>query len=276
MPRIHRSQVPSFSPGQLEQLCKVLADTHSGLTGTQIGHLLQQAGVEDVDPNNTKWKRLYNALAQRHNRDGHGNAVLNFIRYALDPARYGGNRQQFERRRRAVNSPLAFAGLKFGKDGKFHRISRAETLDEAERRADRLRSVLEERGVHSDVLKYCKAELLEDNYFHAVLEATKSVAEKIRNSTEIDKDGARLVDAALGGQSPIMKINDLSSKSKRSEQSGFVNLLKGLFGLFRNPTAHEPRREWKMAEDDALDLFVLASYAHRRIDSAEVQQQKAN
>lgn len=270
MPKIHSSQIPRFTPGQLERLCRVLADTHRGLTGSEIGQVLQQAGIEDVDPRNTKWKRLFNALAQRHSDDGHGSAVLDFIRYALDPARYGGNRQEFERRRRAVNSPLAFVGLEFRKDGKFYRTDQARTLDEAEKRADRLRSELEGRGVHNDVLEYCRAELLEDNYFHAVLEATKSVAEKIRNKTDIDRDGARLVDAALGGDAPVLRINDLSTESKRSEQSGFVNLLKGLFGVFRNPTAHAPRQVWTMEKDDALDLFVLASYAHRRIDEAEV------
>lgn len=269
MPRIKRRDIPSFTPAQLEQLCKILADTYTGLTGSEIGHLLRQSQVEDVDPNNTKWKRLYNALVERHNADGHGNAVLTFIRYALDPARYGGNRKEFERRRRAVNVPLGFVGLELGKDGKFHKVEKANTLDEAERRADRLRSELQARGVHPDVLRYCKAELLEDNYFHAVLEATKSIAEKIRDSTGLDEDGAVLVDQALGGDSPLIRVNDLSSKSEWSEQRGFVNLLKGVFGLFRNPTAHEPRIAWPMPEEDALDLFVLVSYAHRRIDASD-------
>ena len=48
----------------------------------------------------------------------------------------------------------------------------------------------------------------------------------------------------------------------------FANLLKGLFGAFRNPTAHGARNIWPMPEDDALDLFSLASYVHRRIDRA--------
>ena len=57
-------------------------------------------------------------------------------------------------------------------------------------------------------------------------------------------------------------------KSEKSEQSGFGNLLKGVYGTFRNPTTHEAKIEWPMAEEDALDLFSLASYAHRRIDKA--------
>jgi hypothetical protein len=44
----------------------------------------------------------------------------------------------------------------------------ARTLTEAEQRADRLQNELR-RQVHADVLKFCRAELLQENSFHAVL-----------------------------------------------------------------------------------------------------------
>jgi len=72
----------------------------------------------------------------------------------------------------------------------------------------------------------------------------------------------------FSGVSPKLRINALVSASEQSEQRGFTNLLKGLFGTFRNPTAHAPRIAWPMTEEDALDLFSLCSYVHRRIDSA--------
>lgn len=263
-----RKDAPALTPGQIEQIAKVLGDTEAGLTGTEIGYLLGQARIKDVDPKITKWKRLYNALGRRHNMDGSADRTLAFIRFALDPARYVGQRGLFELRRAGVNAVLVFVGLEFGDDGKFHRVSKAKTLEEAEQRADQLRKKLKQRDVHEDVLKFCKAELLRDNYFHAVLEATKSVASKIREKTGLDLDGSGLVDAALGSASPPLRINALGTESERSEQRGFVNLVKGLFGTFRNPTAHEPRIEWNMAEEDALDLLSAASYVHRRIDGA--------
>jgi uncharacterized protein (TIGR02391 family) len=48
------------------------------------------------------------------------------------------------------------------------------------------------------VLKFCRAELLVNNYFNAVFEATKSVAEKLRIKSGRLSDGAALVDEALG------------------------------------------------------------------------------
>src|SRR5688572_17772652 len=132
------SQKPSpFTASQLEAICKALADTDTGLTGSEIGHALAQIGVRDCDPNATKWKRLYNALAARQNVDRTGDRVFSFIKNALDPARYGGRELIFQLRRAAVNIPLAFYGAEFGEDGKFYRCVPATTLSEAEERANR-------------------------------------------------------------------------------------------------------------------------------------------
>ena len=262
-------RITHFSRAQLEAICKVLADTSEGLTGSEIADILGQVGVADVAPAMTKWKRLFNALAQEQNRTHSGDRVLAFIRHALEPARYQGDSARLEERRDRVNvTLLLYDGLKFGEDGKFHRTTKASSLPEAEQCANRLRSKLERRGVHPDVLYYCSAEFLGNNPFHAVLEATKSVAEKIRKKTGLTGDGARLVQQALAGNSPLLRINALVADSHRSEQRGFATLLRGMFGTFRNPTAHAPRIYWQMSEEDALDLFTLASYAHRRLDDS--------
>jgi uncharacterized protein (TIGR02391 family) len=57
-------------------------------------------------------------------------------------------------------------------------------------------------------------------------------------------------------------------ESKRSEQKGFANLLRGVAGMFRNTTAHEARIHWNMSKDDAEDLLSMASLIHRRLDRA--------
>lgn len=87
---------------------------------------------------------------------------------------------------------------------------------------------------------------MSENYFHAVLEAAKSVFDRIRELTSSIEDGAALVDETLCGNPPQLIINSHISKSERSEQTGFVNLLKGLFGMFRNPTAHEVKIKWDL------------------------------
>ena len=100
-----------------------------------------------------------------------------------------------------------------------------------------------------------------------MLEATKSIADKLRAKSGLTDDGAKLVDATLCGSAPRLAINDLLTDSQRSEQSGFTNLIKGTFGMFRNPTAHEARLLWEMSKEDAEDLLSLASLIHRRLDA---------
>jgi uncharacterized protein (TIGR02391 family) len=169
-----------------------------------------------------------------------------------------------------LNRALAFSGLAITAAGELVTTDAVQTLHEAARRANELRADLVSRNVHADVLRFCKAELVADNYFHAVLEATKSVADKLRNKAGISEDGAKLVDLTLCGNAPRLAINDLATESQRSEQSGFANLVKGTFGMFRNPTAHEARMLWVMTKQDAEDLLSLVSLMHRRLDAARV------
>ena len=68
-------------------------------------------------------------------------------------------------------------------------------------------------------------------YFHAVLEAVKSVADKLRTRTGLTDDGATLVDRALASDPPLLAINPLKSESEKGEQRGFANLLRGTFGM---------------------------------------------
>lgn len=260
-----------FSAAELESLCKALADTTSGLTGTEIGQALRQVGVDDPDPTLTKWKRLYNALAARQNRDQSSDRVLALISHALAPVRYRGQEPVLHERLAAVNVTLAFHGLEFCEDGKFRRCAAATTLGQAEERAGRLRKELERRRVEPEVLAFCRAELLADNYFHAVQEATKSVASAVRARTGLTSDGAELAQQAFGGVDPPLRINSFLTDTERGEQRGFTNLLVGFFGTFRNPTAHAARIEWPMPEQDALDLLSLASLLHRRVKSAALR-----
>ncbi|MGH6845925.1 MAG: TIGR02391 family protein [Methylocella sp.] len=149
-------------------------------------------------------------------------------------------------------------------------VEQARTLSEAQRRAQELRADLTTRGVHPDVLRFCREELLADNYFHAVMEAVKSVAAKLRARTGLTDDGAALVDPALTGDPPMLAINPLKTESEKGEQKGFTHLLRGTFGMFRNPAAHEARINWPMTKDDAEDLFSLVSLIHRRLDAAHM------
>ncbi len=258
-----------FSQDQLEAIAGALGDTTDGLTGPEIQHLLASSKMVDPGPI-TKRIRIYNAFVESQNTKRNRTHVLEFVRLAMKPARYSRAPERFEPMRALLNQALAFAGLVVDEAGNLTKIEVARTLPEAQRRARELRTDLEGRGVHPDVLKFCRAELLSDNYFHAVQEAVKSVADKMRTRTGLSDDGATLVDRVLGGDPPLLAINPRSTLSERSEQSGFANLVRGTFGMFRNPTAHEARIHWVMSKEDAEDLLTIVSLIHRRLDKAHM------
>jgi len=264
-----RNRIQPFPQQHLEAIAKVLAGSRDDLTGSQIGHALTSCRIPDVDPANTKWKRLYNAFAGFQNEHQVGNGVVVFIRHVMDPALHTGGPDVFRRWQQELNKVLSLSGMEVGGDGKVRRVQRAENLDEAVARANRLKSALDQRHVHPNVLTHCQAEILADNYFHAVLEAMKSITTRIRMLSGLDGDGAKLVQAAFAGDAPRLKINAFATESQRGEQRGFVSLLTGLYGMVRNPVAHEAKIEWDMSEQDALDIMTTISYVHRKLDAAE-------
>ena len=216
----------------------------------------------------TKWQRLYNSFVDYQNRNQCSNKVLNFIQSAMQPSLYVGNEECFQGRRNELNKRLSFAGLELAETGKFKKVVKAQTISEAEQRADKFKYKLENRNTHEYIFRYCRPELMAENYFHAVFEATKSIADRLREITGVSDDGAPLVNNTFSTNTPLIKINDLVTETERSEHIGLSNVIKGVFSLIRNPTAHEPKLKFVILEDEALDIMSMISYIHKRLDKA--------
>jgi uncharacterized protein (TIGR02391 family) len=191
------------------------------------------------------------------------------VNRAMDPVNFARDPRSFAWLRDELNVVLAFPGFAVREDGKVVHTDKTTTLDAARARAGRLKAALENRGVHAEVLKYCRAELIDENYFHAVFEATKGVAERVRMLSGLTLDGAELVNRAFSIQNPLVTMNPLSTESEKSEHKGFAHLLIGLFGAVRNPLAHSPKTVWPVSEQDALDILTVVSLIHRKLDGAK-------
>lgn len=268
-----KQQHPPFGAEVIEAVASVMGDTANGLTGSEIRQRLADAKVPDVDSTNTKWKRIYNALAERQNGDQAGNCVIAFITQSMKPVRFTGDPGRFTFLQDGLNEVLVHSGLRVNAEGKVARLKdgSATTLTEAQERAGTLRTELRRRGTHPEVIRYCTAELLAKDRFHALLEASKSVPDRIRNISGLTTDGAGLIDATFTKASgPLVAINAGTTDSDKSEQSGFANLIKGLLGMYRNPTAHDPRLNRAIGEVELLEALTTISMVHRRLDTAVV------
>ncbi|MGD9127518.1 MAG: TIGR02391 family protein [Planctomycetia bacterium] len=267
----YKTPIPVFISQHLEAIAKILGDTNKGLTHSQIVYILQDISVPDVSPDMNKWKRIYNAFVEFQNEYQIGNHVITFITRTMNPASYLDCREKFQERKENLNGVLALCGMEVRDDGKVYPTKRVNTLDEAIDRANQLKAVLKQRKVHEDVLLHCKAEFLQKNYFHAVVEAIKSITTKIRSLSGLSCDGTQLVEEAFSlgkNNQPLLAISTLDTDTLRGEQRGFVSLLNGLYGTIRNPLAHNAKIEWDMNEQDAIDILTMISFFHRKLDKA--------
>jgi uncharacterized protein (TIGR02391 family) len=281
MPSPKKPLTPALSPNVLRSISDTLAETDWGLTNKELKEILAAAGVSDPTPQPppgmyasiNKRDRLFNALVARQREDGHANGVLRLVRTAMDPARYTRSPDLFESRRDALNEALAFCSLEITEAGRIRPVPRAATLSEARLRATRLRKRLEDRGAHPRLLAACVDEIRDENYFHAVLEGAKSLAERIRQQTGLRTDGHTLIDGAFQaprGQASMLVLNTLQTDTERSRHRGLVEGLKAIMSAARNPAAHEPKILGQLTEQDAIDLLTQMIYLQRQLDHCTV------
>lgn len=261
-----------FKASTLEMLSTSISDIDPGITGSVIHRMLLQSQIEDISYNEqflAKRKKLFNAFADYQNKNQCANNIILFIQNILSPQRYVNNPQMFNQVKTEINKQLAFEGLCINDSNQIVAIDKASKISDVQIMVDDLKAKLIEQGAHQLVFSYCNAELLANNYFHAVLESSKGLVKRIQDLADVTYDGQNLMEKVFKDDEPILIINNFISKSEKDEHRGFRNLLIGIVAMFRNPASHELKVEWNMSEQDALDILAMISYCHRRLDKAQ-------
>jgi len=286
-----KTRLEPYPRQTLEAVSGILGATNGGLSNKEIIEVLATAGIPDVvaeaeraNPQVqkglayimvSKRDRILRALETNQGKTQSGNALIAFITKAMNPQRYVQRQELFADWQQQLNEVLVFVGLRITDEGKVGKSQSASTLSEAAQVAGRLTTELTRRGTHPAVLQYCVEEVLAKNNFHAALEATKGVFDRLRRLVKTDADGAVLAQAALScrERTPPVAMNPLRTESERAEQTGFMNLLIGIFGMYRNPTAHEAKvvrqAERPITEPELLELFTTLSMIHHTLDHAD-------
>lgn len=264
---------------QLKAVCDVLAHTSEGFSKSELSGLLQQSQITLIDDgkssngytytlglNKRDW--LYNCLANEINTNKSLQRVFDFISKALNPVAFTvqSNREKYLHLLEETNKVLLLAGLSVSKEGKVVDVVQAKTLDEVDRRMNHLKRELYNRAIHNEVQKYCIKDYLRKDYYDAVFEAAKGLAERVRQITGLSSDGGELFQKAFAKSDPYLFFNSLQTDSEKSEFTGVKELLEAIFHLVRNPAAHTPKINWMIEETKALDILTLISFAHKYLD----------
>jgi len=264
---------------QLQAICEIFGDTNDGFTKTELQMFLRQCNIEIMDDGSSSngfhitWglnKRtwLHACLANEINKSQNLNKVFAFIENALNPVRYTTDAKQkrFMEILDRVNKVLLLTGFEVQKSGKLHRVIKAKTLDEVNRRVNSLRKHLYDRAIHAEVTKYCINDFLRKDYYDAVFEAAKGVAKRVRDISGLQSDGSELFQTAFSLKKPYIFLNKMETKNEQNEHNGLKELLDAIFHLVRNQAAHTPKIDWKTEESVALDVLTLISLAHKYLD----------
>lgn len=265
--------IAPFRFGTIESIAKTVGGLY---TGSQLTSILIDAELSHYDPGypTTKWTRIAMAVETQQGSQGDGRPLIRLVSEALDPRNLNTSSTGYDSddAREEVNQALSFDGYRVREDGTVISVGRTPTLSEARKRSRRLLTNLKNRGAHEEVLKHCQPDLVQNDYYQAAFESIKGLADRLRVLTNTDLDGRELVQRSFGGSDPLLQINERATKTQRNEQVGVQLLAEGVFAAFRNPTAHEPRMQWQLDEQDALDVMGLVSLLHRRVDIVAARQ----
>lgn len=272
---------------QLKAVCDVLAETDSGYTKTELTRLLQQSKIEITSDGRTsnaygyslglnKRDWLYNCLAKEINKSHSLNKVYLFLEKALNPVAFTDerHREKYKYLFEGINKALLLAGLEITTEGKLIEVVQAKTLDEVDRRVNSLQRQLYNRAIHWEVQKYCIKDYLQKDYYDAVFEAAKGLAERVREMSGLTTDGGTLFQTAFSKNDPYLFFNSMQTDSEKSEFTGLKELMEAIFHLVRNPAAHTPKINWKVDEVKALDVLTLISFAHKYLDECHKMPEK--
>lgn len=254
----------------IENISKILADE---LTGSKITKMFYEIGLCNFDANkpftSTKWRRINESVLYKCKMDNSAKPLFKTIEYVAKPQNYIKSPKEWSNLLININEQLIFYGYKLNDSGKIEKTQVANSFKDAQERLKSLNSKLKDLKIHPEVLKFCNKELINENYFHAILEASKSVVERVKQISELDVDGNRLINQAFDYKHPIILIrkNYLTTEAQRGEYKGLKALLNAIIFFYRNPKAHDPKIYNDESLDDAVTAFTLMSLAQNKLDN---------
>ena len=138
-------------------------------------------------------------------------------------------------------------------------------------------SLLEERSywlrvfdtlVKDDGLRKSCRSLFADGYYAFAVERAYIYIDNLvsKRSGRSDRDGADLMRTVFSPKNPVLKFNNLQSRSEENQQQGYMHIFEGTMIGIRNPRAHE--YDFEDSPEEALEMLVIASHLIRMLNRA--------
>ena len=115
--------------------------------------------------------------------------------------------------------------------------------------------------------KSCRS-LFADGYYALAVERAYIYLDNLvsKRSGRSDKDGADLMRMVFSPKNPVLKLNNLESRSEENQQQGYMHIFAGTMIGIRNPRVHE--YDLEDSPEEAWEMLVLASHLIRMLNRA--------
>jgi len=139
-------------------------------------------------------------------------------------------------------------------------------------RTEEARYLFDTMQFHPKVIEVSKSLFETGHYSQAIFEAFKAVNNLVKQKTGLSLDGKDLMAKVFREEDPIIKLNELKTRSEKDEQEGFKFLFMGAMVGIRNPKAHN-----SVVQTDpyrTLEYLAFASLLMRRVTEGKLELEK--
>jgi len=128
------------------------------------------------------------------------------------------------------------------------------------------RVAFENLKLHPTIASACTDTYKNGHYRESVLNASIALVDYVKRISAQTLDGSALMSSVFSANKPSLAFNDLTSKTERDEQEGFMHLFMGAVLALRNPRAHALFDD---SPEIALDYIAFLSMLAKRLDGAK-------
>lgn len=123
--------------------------------------------------------------------------------------------------------------------------------------------------LHPRTRTVCLTSFNSGEYANSVENGCKEINSRLKKIYKkisgIEEDGDTLFTTLFSANKPILKFEDVSTKSGKNTQRGFMQMFQGMWAALRDPKAHE---NVLLTKEKAIDRLIFLSMLMKKVDEA--------
>ena len=122
------------------------------------------------------------------------------------------------------------------------------------------------KQLQEELWESIKKSYLSEDYTTAILNAIAYLRDIIREKSNLELDGADLINQAFSGEHPKISVSNMETRNDKNIQKGLRELLSGIYTHIRNPRSHD---KYEDSKENAIAIILFVNYLLNIIDKSK-------